>query len=72
MNESQLIEAVSRIEGVLDVQYPHGEASGVKLLDGRTLMALHIYIEADEPEDGALGVYVKETISTEDKFGGAD
>ena len=52
MNEAQLIETVSRIDGVLDVQYLHGEASAVKLLDGRTLVALHIYIEADEPEDG--------------------
>jgi hypothetical protein len=68
MNEAQLIEAVSRIEGVLDVQYPHGEASAVKLLDGRTAVSLLVYIEAPEPEENALGVHVKESIKVKAKF----
>ncbi|GAG20408.1 unnamed protein product, partial [marine sediment metagenome] len=60
-----------QIEGVDDAQVLSKRV--MELMDGRTLIPLNVYLRKPEESEGnVLGVHVKETITSKDKFGGVD
>jgi hypothetical protein len=63
-----LIESILALDGVDDV-LTLSEAGGIKLLDGRWLVPLNVYLRREEKPE-TLGVTVKDNITIGDKFGG--
>jgi len=68
MNEiDELIEQILEIKGVDDV-LKLSDDGGMKLLDGRTLVPLNVYLRIDQGE--TLGIKTGEVIKAGDHFGG--
>jgi hypothetical protein len=65
---SRLINEILEMDGIDDV-LTLSQEGGIRLLDGRWLVPLNVYLKREDKPD-TLGVHVEDNITIGDKFGG--